>query len=84
MHRFVVCTSKHLGDASGDDLTIGMVYEVASEERGMFRLADDSGERYSYPCGCFEAVSLSEQGAKRLHAVLTSRFRGGRRRPGQV
>jgi hypothetical protein len=54
MRRFVVCTSKSLGDVSGDDLTVGKLYEVVAEERGMLRVIDDSGEDYLYPSGCFE------------------------------
>jgi len=73
MGSFVVCTSKNLGDASGDDITLGMVSEVESEEHGMLRIVDASGDDYLYPIDCFEEVVLSEESAKRLHKALRMR-----------
>ncbi len=35
------------------DLTIGRVYEVLAEERGFYRVVDDSGEDYLYPARMF-------------------------------
>jgi len=70
MARYVVCASKELGDVSGDDLTVGRVYEVLAAERDWLRIVDDSGEDFLYPAGCFEDVSLSEGAAKRLHDAL--------------
>jgi hypothetical protein len=71
MARFVVCASKALGDVAGDDLTLGKVYEVLAEERGLLRIVDDSGQDFLYPVEAFEAVSLSDAGAQRLHDVLS-------------
>ncbi len=53
MRRFDVCTSKSLGDVSGDDLTVGKLYEVVAEVRGMLRVVDDSGDDYLYPVAGF-------------------------------
>lgn len=70
--KFVVCIDKSgLGDLSGDDLMIGHVYEVLDDEaHGMLRVIDQSGEDYLYPAACFEAVSLSDTAAHRLHDAL--------------
>lgn len=68
--RFVACVSKEVGDLSGDDLTLGRLYEVLGEEGGMLRLIDDSGEDYLYPASCFEDVVVSDSLARRLHDTL--------------
>jgi hypothetical protein len=71
--RFVVCIQKEgLGDFHGDDLTIGRLYEVLEEDagHGMTRVIDDSGEDFLYPIACFEAVTVSEPTAYRLHEML--------------
>lgn len=68
--KFVACLSKEAGDVSGDDLTLGRLYEVLAEERGMLRIIDDSGEDFLYPASCFESVVLSEATADRLHKTL--------------
>jgi len=73
MRSFVVCTSKNLGNASGDDFTLGMVYEVESEEHGMLRLVDASGDDHLYPIDCFEEVVMSEESANRVHKALRMR-----------
>lgn len=67
---FVACIGKEAGDLSGDDLTLGRLYEVLAEERGMLRIVDDSGEDFLYPVSCFEPVSVSEAVADRLHKTL--------------
>lgn len=70
---FVVCVQKEgLGDFAGDDLTLGRLYEVIEDDagHGMARIVDDSGEDFLYPKTCFEAVSLSEPTAHRLHEML--------------
>ncbi len=70
--KFVVCLNKSsLGDFSGDDLSIGHVYETLGEEdHGMVRIIDQSGEDYLYPASCFEPVSMAEPAAYRLHEAL--------------
>lgn len=68
--RFVACVSREVGDLSGDDLTLGRLYEVLGEEGGMLRLIDDSGEDYLYPASCFAAVVVSDSVANRLHDTL--------------
>jgi hypothetical protein len=70
MARFVVCASKDFGDVSGDDLTVGRIYEVLGTEREWLRIVDDSGEDFLYPAASFEDVSLTEDAAKRLHDAL--------------
>lgn len=52
-----MCTSNDLGDASGQDLTVGNTYEVIAFEQGMVRIVDDSGEDYLYPMSSFREVS---------------------------
>jgi hypothetical protein len=71
--RFVVCMELgELGDFSGDDLTIGRVYEVLedADEHGMLRIIDDSGEDYLYPYTLFEPVDIPAKAAERLHNVF--------------
>ena len=61
--KFVVCVNKEgLGDLSGEDVTIGHVYEAIgdTDQHGMIRIIDQSGEDYLYPANCFEAVTLSD------------------------
>lgn len=73
--RFVVCVELgELGDFSGDDLTIGRVYEVLEEAdaHGMLRIIDDSGENYLYPKTLFEPVDIPDEAAERLHNVFSS------------
>lgn len=68
--KFVACVSKEIGELSGDDLTLGRLYEVLGEEGGMLRVIDDSGEDYLYPASCFEPVVVSDSVASRLHETL--------------
>ncbi len=71
--KFVVCVNKEeLGDLSGEDVTIGHVYEAIGDpdQYGMIRIIDQSGEDYLYPANCFEAVTLSENAEHRLHDAL--------------
>ncbi len=71
--RFVVCMElDELGDFSGDDLTIGRVYEVLedADEHGMLRIIDDSGEDYLYPYTLFEPLDIPAKAAERLHNVF--------------
>jgi len=73
--RFVVCLELgEQGDFSGDDLTIGRVYEVLEEAdaHGMLRIIDDSGEDYLYPNALFEPVDIPDKAAERLHNVFSS------------
>ena len=75
--KFVVCVNKEgLGDLSGEDVTIGHVYEAIgdTDQHGMIRIVDQSGEDYLYPANCFEAVTLSDGAEHRLHDALA---RGG-------
>ena len=53
MARTVTCISNELGDVWGGDLSVGKTYQVISEENGMFRIVDDSGEDFLYPIDCF-------------------------------
>lgn len=74
--RFVVCMELgELGDFSGDDLTIGRLYEVLEEidAHGMLRIIDDSGEDYLYPSAFFESVDIPTKAAERLHNVFMQR-----------
>ncbi|MFA7496954.1 MAG: hypothetical protein WCY67_11700 [Acidithiobacillus sp.] len=71
--KFVVCVNKEgLGDLSGEDVTIGHVYETIGDpdQHGMVRIVDQSGEDYLYPVNCFEAVTLSDSAEHRLHDAL--------------
>ncbi|MBI4984630.1 MAG: hypothetical protein HZC24_04625 [Rhodocyclales bacterium] len=73
--KFVVCVSREgFGDFSADDLTLGRLYEVVtpSDELGMVRIIDDSGEDYLYPSALFDAVEVLEPTASRLHALLAA------------
>lgn len=50
--KFVVCLYKQdLGDFSGEDVSLGRLYEVVDNDagQGMMRIIDDSGEDYLYP-----------------------------------
>lgn len=65
--KFMVCMSqKGTGEFSAEDLTLGRLYEVVTEQddQGMVRVIDDSGEDYLYPSCLFEAVELQEQVVK--------------------
>ena len=71
--NFVVCLNKaNLGDFSGDDLTVGRLYEVVApaDEHGMLRVIDDSGEDFLYPASCFEGIAIPDPVAGRLHEAL--------------
>ncbi len=71
--KFVVCMDNtHFGDFSGDDLTIGHLYEVIDDvdRHNMLRIIDDSGEDYLYPAVLFETVNLSANTAERLHRAF--------------
>ena len=73
--KFVVCVKKEgIGDLV--DMTIGHVYEVvgAPDQHGMIRIIDQSGEDYLYPATCFEAVTLSDHAAQKLHDALSCDF----------
>jgi hypothetical protein len=39
------------------DLTVGKVYNVLAEERGFYRVVDDSGEDYLYPVRMFRPLA---------------------------
>ncbi len=47
---------RYLGKTEFLVLTNGKIYEVISEERGYYRIIDDSGEDYLYPPQYFEIV----------------------------
>ncbi|MFM8331479.1 MAG: hypothetical protein ACKN9T_07300 [Candidatus Methylumidiphilus sp.] len=71
--KFVVCLEKQsLGDFSGEDVTVGKLYEIIDEDagHGMSRIIDESGEDYLYPSAWFEPVAIDESIARRLHNVL--------------
>ncbi|MBU2766397.1 hypothetical protein HAP94_09375 [Acidithiobacillus ferrivorans] len=71
--KFVVCVNKEgLGDLSGEDVTVGHVYEAVgdADQHGMIRIIDQSGDDYLYPVDCFEAVTLSDSAEHRLHDAL--------------
>ncbi|MEF8717295.1 MAG: hypothetical protein V5B35_05000 [Candidatus Accumulibacter necessarius] len=73
--RFVVCLSREgFGEFSTDDLTLGRLYEVLAptDNHGMLRIIDDSGEDFLYPASLFEAVEVQEQTATRLHELLAA------------
>ncbi len=73
--RFVVCVGRDgLGDISGDDLTLGRLYEVIEEAdaHGMLRVMDDSGEDYLYPEDLFAPVEITVKMAEKLRNVLYS------------
>ncbi len=73
--NFVVCLKKEdMGDFSGEDVTLGRLYEVIQEdaENGMMRIIDESGEDYLYPTAWFEPVTMGEMAALRLHQVLSA------------
>jgi hypothetical protein len=72
--KFVVCLQKEdLGDFSGEDVSLGRLYEVieADAGNGMTGIIDESGEDYLYPASWFEPVAGGESAALRLHHVLT-------------
>lgn len=70
--KFVVCVNKELEDFSGEDLTIGRVYEALGDvdKHGAIQIIDDSGEDFLYPATCFEPVALSSAAENRLHEAL--------------
>lgn len=71
--KFVVCLEKQdLGDFSGEDVTVGRLYELIEEDagNGMTRIIDESGEDYLYPSTWFEPIALGETAALRLHEAL--------------
>lgn len=73
--KFMVCISREgMGDFSADDLTLGRLYEVVSpsDNHGMVRVIDDSGEGYLYPLSLFDAIEVQEPTATRLHALLAA------------
>ncbi len=72
--KFVVCMNHEgLGDLSADDLTLGRLYEVIEEtdDRGMLRIMDDSGEDYLYPATLFSPLEVPPQIAAQLHHLLS-------------
>ena len=72
---FVVCLSREgFGEFSTDDLTLVRLYEVLAptDNHGMLRIIDDSGEDFLYPASLFEAVEVQEQTATRLHELLAA------------
>lgn len=72
--KFVVCLHKQdLGDFSGEDVSLGRLYEVVDDNagQGMMRIIDDSGEDYLYPASWFEPVAVNETAALRLHDILS-------------
>ncbi len=62
--RLRCITREGMGDLSGDDLTIGCVYDVIepTDEQGMVRIIDDSGEDYLYPATLFEVEEGPQPG----------------------
>ena len=68
------CLAKRFGEFSTDDLTLGRLYEVLAptDNHGMLRIIDDSGEDFLYPASLFEAVEVQEQTATRLHELLAA------------
>lgn len=41
--------ARYVGESFGvDSLTNGKIYEILGEDRGMYRVIDDSGEDYLY------------------------------------
>lgn len=50
MKKYALCLSNDFGNEfSGDDVLPGLVYETTSQEKGMLRIVDESGEDYLYP-----------------------------------
>lgn len=47
---------KYIKETSFLVLTHGKIYDVISEEKGWYRIVDDSGEDYLYPPEAFEIV----------------------------
>lgn len=71
--NFILCIDTlPFGDLSTTDLTLGRLYEVieGTDEHGMIRIIDDSGEDYLYPIQLFESIQLPNNIAKRLHSAL--------------
>ena len=71
--KFMICVNKEgFGDLSGEDVTIGHVYEAIGDidQHGMVRIIDQSGEDYLYPASGFEVVTLSDSAEHRLHDAL--------------
>lgn len=71
--RFAVCVqNKDLDFLSGDDLTVGRLYEIIAgdEQHDMIRIVDDSGEDFLYPASCFEEVSIAPDAAARVREAL--------------
>ena len=62
---------KWLGETEFLCLTHNREYEVLSEERGWYRIVDDSGEDYLYPPSNFE---IAENGETILRDVLSDNF----------
>lgn len=45
------------GAFSLGDLTNGKLYQVVEENKGMYRVIDDSGNPYFYPASYFEVIN---------------------------
>lgn len=60
------------GDFSNADITVGRLYESLEDDagNGMVRIIDESGEDYLYPSSWFEAITLRDSIALRLHDAL--------------
>ena len=72
--KFAACIQNKflLGDFSGDDLTVGKLYEILSKEKhDMIRIVDDSGEDYLYPANCFIEIEVKPDEADRIHNALS-------------
>ena len=67
---FAVCAANE----GCDDLTIGMLYRVLSDEdaagEGLLRVIDDSGEDYLYPASRFVIVAVPQAEEQRLTAIV--------------
>lgn len=48
---------RYIGETSPLELTNGKIYTVLSDEKGWYRVVDDTGEDYLYPSEAFELVS---------------------------
>ena len=71
--KFAACIQNaFVGDFSGEDLTVGKLYEILSKEKhDMIRIVDDSGEDYLYPANCFIEIEVKPDEADRIHHALS-------------
>ena len=65
--KFVICIDNANYEAS---LEKWKLYRVVSEESGLLRIIDESGEDYLYESSMFQEISVPQEIAKRYEVSL--------------